>query len=192
MINLSPLVLYLTHQPDSSKSSTSYFTKIDPNSLVEWSWEHWKHNANVSWLFSAPSETLLLETHIVTKGWLILTIFYSSEWCYSPSKSNKLIHKYHMYILPNTINFCRGTTKHRVLLFSFYHLYILAFLNRNAYRILILHDSGFRARFCLMQSNDWSTWFSGGKKTILWQLFWEIYFTWSTFLWFLALLSVWP
>lgn len=58
-----------------------------------------------------------------------------------------------MYILPNTINFCCGT-KHRVLLFSFYHLYILAFLNRNAYRILILHDRRFRARLCLMRSND--------------------------------------
>lgn len=56
--------------------------------------------------------------------------------------------------MSNTINSCRGTTKHRVLLFSFYYLYILAFLNKNAYRILVLHDKGFRACLCLMQSND--------------------------------------
>lgn len=59
----------------------------------------------------------------------------------------------HVYFT-NTINFCRGTTKHRVLLFSFYCLYILAFLSRNAYRSLIVHDRGSRACLCLMQSND--------------------------------------
>lgn len=65
--------------------------------------------------------------------------------------------------------FCCGTTKHRVSLFSFYCLYILAFLSRNA-TYLIIHDRGFRTCLCLMQSNDWSIWFSGGKRN---KLFYE-------------------
>lgn len=59
-----------------------------------------QQSAGVSWPISTPAEALVLEMHIVIKGWLILTIFYLQSGAIAHPKSNKITHKCHMYILP--------------------------------------------------------------------------------------------